>query len=228
MQIPHSCCNYNKYSKPLDLISQFVPNGSLTAESPCYWAHKKDLCVFALQLALCWSLQFLWLRHKTLMLWLEPQDPQDSHRKGERPLLGCVIMFFVSVTCLSEMCPCTWSLISCSHRVWKIGVLTVMQPHEVEVILFQWKRDWKTLGRGHFCDILAKKKKKKKQKTFVLGSCPEILSRSNKQTNKNILPDLYIFTRLRSICSIFLFLFFFLTSETEFLCVSLAVQELTL
>ena len=33
---PHSCCNYNKYSKPLDLISQFVPNGSLTAESPCY------------------------------------------------------------------------------------------------------------------------------------------------------------------------------------------------
>jgi hypothetical protein len=36
---------------------------------------------------------------------------------------------------------CTWSLISCSHRVWKIGVLTVMQPHEVEVILFQWKMD---------------------------------------------------------------------------------------
>ena len=82
MQTPHSCCNYNKYSKPLDLISQFVPNGSLTAESPCYWAHKKDLCVFALQSALCWSLQFLWLRHKTLMLWLEPQDPQDCHRKG--------------------------------------------------------------------------------------------------------------------------------------------------
>ena len=120
---------------------------------------------------------------------------------------------------------CTWSLIGSSHRVWKIGVLTVMQPHEVEVILFQWKRDWKTLGRGHFCDILAKKKKK--QKTFVLGLCPEILSRSNKQTNKKILPDLYIFTRLRSICSIFLFLFFF-PSETEFLCVSLAVQELTL
>ena len=82
MQTPHSCCNYNKYSKPLDLFSQFVPNGSLTAESPCYWAHKKDLCVFALQSALCWSLQFLWLRHKTLMLWLEPQDPQDSHLKG--------------------------------------------------------------------------------------------------------------------------------------------------
>lgn len=82
MQTPHSCCNYNKYSKPLDLISQFVPNGSLTAESPCYWAHKKDLCVFALQSALCWSLQFLWVGHKTLMLWLEPQDPQDSHWKG--------------------------------------------------------------------------------------------------------------------------------------------------
>ena len=82
LQTPQSCCNYNKYSKPLDLISQFVPNGSLTAESPCYWAHKKDLCVFVLQSALCWSLQFLWLRHKTLMLWLEPQDPQDSHRKG--------------------------------------------------------------------------------------------------------------------------------------------------
>ena len=102
------------------------------------------------------------------------------------------------------MCLCTWSLISCSHRVWKIGVLTVMQPHEVEVILFQWKIDWKTLGRGHFCDILAKKKKK--QKTFVLGLCPEILSRSNKQTK--ILPDLYIFMWLISICSIFLFLFF--------------------
>ena len=41
MQTPQSCCNYNKYSKPLDLISQFVPNGSLTAESPCYWGHKK-------------------------------------------------------------------------------------------------------------------------------------------------------------------------------------------
>ena len=101
---------------------------------------------------------------------------------------------------------CTWSLIGSSHRVWKIGVLTVMQPHEVEVILFQWKIDWKTLGRGHFCDILAKKKKKK-QKTFVLGLCPEILSRSNKQTK--ILPDLYIFMWLISICSIFLFLFFF-------------------
>ena len=99
MQTPHSCCNYNKYSKPLDLISQFVPNGSLTAESPCYWAHKKDLCVFALQSALCWSLQFLWLRHKTLMLWLEPQDPQDSHQKGERPLLGCVI----AVLCVSDL-----------------------------------------------------------------------------------------------------------------------------
>jgi hypothetical protein len=36
---------------------------------------------------------------------------------------------------------CTWSLISSSCRVWKIGVLTVMQPHEVEVILFQWKMD---------------------------------------------------------------------------------------
>ena len=57
---------------------------------------------------------------------------------------------------------CTWSLIGSSHRVWKIGVLTVMQPHEVEVILFQWKRDWKTLGRGHLCDILAKKKKHRK------------------------------------------------------------------
>ena len=49
--------------------------------------------------------------------------------------------------------------------------------------------------------------KQKKQKTFVLGLCPEILSRSNKQTK--ILPDLYIFMRLISICSIFLFLFFF-------------------
>ena len=85
---------------------------------------------------------------------------------------------------------CTWSLIGSSHRVWKIGVLTVMQPHEVEVILFQWKRDWKTLGRGHFCDILAKKKK---QKTFVLGLCPEILSRSNKQTNKNIAWFVYFY-----------------------------------
>ena len=86
---------------------------------------------------------------------------------------------------------CTWSLIGSSYRVWKIGVLTVMQPHEVEVILFQWKIDWKTLGRGHFCDILAKKKKK--QKTFVLGLCPEILSRSNKQTNKNIAWFVYFY-----------------------------------
>jgi hypothetical protein len=36
---------------------------------------------------------------------------------------------------------CTWSLIGSSRRVRKIGVLTVMQPHEVEVILFQWKID---------------------------------------------------------------------------------------
>jgi hypothetical protein len=52
---------------------------------------------------------------------------------------------------------CTWSLIGCSHRTWKIGVLTVLQPEEVQVIVCQWKIDFvRNLARGHLCDILAK------------------------------------------------------------------------
>lgn len=45
----------------------------------------------------------------------------------------------------------------CSHRTWKIRVLAVMQPEEVEVTACQWKIDSvKTLARGHLCNILAK------------------------------------------------------------------------
>ena len=45
----------------------------------------------------------------------------------------------------------------CSHRTWKIRVLAVMQPEEVEVTVCPWEIDSvKTLARGHLCNILAK------------------------------------------------------------------------
>lgn len=34
---------------------------------------------------------------------------------------------------------CMWSLIISSLRIWKIGVLIVMQPEEVDVIVFHGK-----------------------------------------------------------------------------------------
>ena len=45
----------------------------------------------------------------------------------------------------------------CSHRTWKIRVLAVMQPVEVEFTVCPWEIDSvKTLARGHLCNILAK------------------------------------------------------------------------
>ena len=97
---------------------------------------------------------------------------------------------------------CTWSLIGSSCMVWSVdsNAATRSWGHTISV-----ENRLKNFRKRSFLWYFGQKKKKN-QKTFVLGLCPEILSRSNKQTK--ILPDLYIFMWLISICSIFLFLFF--------------------
>jgi hypothetical protein len=62
---------------------------------------------------------------------------------------------------------CTWSLIGSSRRVWKIGVLTVMQPHEVEVILFQWKIDCENFRERSFVWYLGPPPKKTKKLLYL-------------------------------------------------------------